>query len=197
LRDLGRQRFALDGTPTDCVLVAVHKILQKRPPDLVLSGVNDGGNLGEDVTYSGTVAAAMEAALLGLRAVALSQMRLPDNKPRFTVAERHAAEVLRKLAAVSWNRSALMNVNFPPCAPEEVSGLVACRQGSREQGTEVHEGHDPGGRPYLWIGSFLSDLTRDKNTDLAAVAAKSIAVTPLHLDLTHKASLKALAQALT
>ena len=192
LRQLGKQRYALDGTPTDCVLIAVKKLFKERPPDLVLSGVNDGGNLGEDVTYSGTVAAAMEGALLGLRSIALSQQRVPRGGPRFAVAERHAPGLVRKLAGFEWGRDLLINVNFPACAPDEVKGVVACRQGSRDLGSDIAEGEDPGGRPYLWIGSYRSDKTRHRNTDLAAVAGDAIAVTPLHLDLTHRAALKRL-----
>ena len=192
LRKLAPRRYALDGTPTDCVLIAAHKLFKERPPDLVLSGVNDGGNLGEDVTYSGTVAAAMEGCLLGLRAIALSQQRNPRGEPRFAVAERHAPEVIGKLAGFGWGRDMLINVNFPACAPEDVRGVVACKQGSRDLGSAIVEGADPGGRPYLWIGSYQSDVTRARNTDLAAVARDAIAVTPLHLDLTHRAALKRL-----
>ncbi len=190
LRKLGRRRYSIDGTPTDCVLIAAHKILAERPPDLVLSGVNDGGNLAEDVTYSGTVAAAMEAALLGMRAVALSQVRPPSGLARFTVAERFASEVLQNLAGLSWSKDLLVNVNFPACPPDRLSGTVVCRQGRRDEGTEVYEGHDPGGRPYLWIGNYQSDATRETETDLAAIANNAIAVTPLHLDLTHRATMK-------
>ena len=196
LRHLGPRRYALDGTPTDCVLVAAKQLFKDRPPDLVLSGVNDGGNLGEDVTYSGTVAAAMEASLLGFRAVALSQMRLPDGTPRLAVAEQHGPDVLRRLAAVDWPKQVLLNVNFPACAPDEIAGVVACRQGARESGSAVHEGSDPNGRRFLWIGNYQSDDTRERGTDLAAVARNGIAVTPLHLDLTHRASLKRLKEAL-
>ena len=191
-RKHGRRRFSVDGTPTDCVLVAHHHILAKRPPDLVLSGINHGGNLGEDVTYSGTVAAAMEAAILGLPAVAFSQLRQGDERITFATAERFAPDILRALAGISWSRDLLINVNFPPLPPERVTGVRPCRQGRRVTGTSVSEGKDPGGRPYLWIGNFQSDVSLDRDTDLAAIDEGAIAVTPLHLDLTHKASLKIL-----
>ena len=197
LRKLGPRRFSVDGTPTDCVLIAAHKVLAEHPPDLVLSGVNDGGNLAEDVTYSGTVAAAMEGALLGLRAVALSQVRPPSGPTRYGVAEQFAPAVLRDLAGSAWPKEVLMNINFPACAPEAVTGVVACRQGRRDVGTLVHDGQDPGGRPYLWIGNFQSDETRETKTDLAAIGQDAIAVTPLHLDLTHRATLKQIAAALS
>ncbi|MFQ6018867.1 MAG: 5'/3'-nucleotidase SurE [Kiloniellaceae bacterium] len=193
----GERRFSVDGTPTDCVLVAHHHIMAGRPPDIVLSGINHGGNLGEDVTYSGTVAAAMEAAILGLPAIALSQMRQGDEPVAWTTAERFAPDLLRNLASIPWSRDLLINVNFPPVPPERVTGVRPCRQGRRVKGTRVSEGTDPGGRRYIWIGSFLSDLSTERDTDLAVVDDGAIAVTPLHLDLTHKSSLKALSGVFT
>ena len=192
-RRLARRRYAVDGTPTDCVLIASLSILKDRPPDLVLSGINHGGNLGEDVTYSGTVAAAMEAALLGLHAVALSQPRPADGVINWATAETFAPVILRKLASMSWPRDVLINVNFPRVPPDKVTGSQPCRQGRRAGGTEIIDGVDPGGRPYLWIGDYGRDETTAKGTDLAAVAAGAISVTPLHLDLTHRRSLKQLA----
>lgn len=192
LRKQGRRRFSVDGTPTDCVLVACHHVLADRPPDLVLSGVNHGGNLGEDVTYSGTVAAAMEAAILGLPAVAFSQMRQSDGSVDWKTAERFAPDIVRRLATVKWPVDLLVNVNFPPLDPENVAGIRASRQGRREEGTTITEGVDPAGRSYLWIGNFMNDTSSDHDTDLAAIMEGAIAVTPLHLDLTHKTTLKRL-----
>ena len=189
VRKLGNRRFAMDGTPTDCVLVALRKIIKGRPPDLVLSGINPGANLGEDITYSGTVAAAMEAALLGVPAIALSQVRQPDQPIRWATAEHLAGGVVRKVTSVPWPRDVLMNINFPDLPPTEVKGVRVCRQGRRDEGTVVVEGHDPGGRPYVWIGSFLSDATSEQDTDLAVIDGGAVAVTPLHLDLTHSATL--------
>lgn len=191
-RKLGPRRYSVDGTPTDCVLVAHRHILRDHPPDLVLSGINHGGNLGEDITYSGTVAAAMEAAILGVRAVAFSQMRQGDRVKSWRTAERFAPQILRRLATISWPRDMLVNVNFPPLPPEEVAGLIPCRQGRRDEGTTISEGVDPAGRPYLWVGNFLSDASTGHDTDLAAIMEGGVAITPLHLDLTHKATLKAL-----
>jgi len=193
-RQLTRRRYSVDGTPTDCVLLAQHHILKDHPPDLVLSGINHGGNLGEDVTYSGTVAAAMEAAILGVRAVAFSQMRHDDQRIPFATAERYAPEILRALAKVPWRRDLLVNVNFPPVAPDEVTGIRPCRQGRRDEGTTVFEGVDPSGRSYVWIGNFLSDASSDHKTDLAAVMEGAVSVTPLHLDLTHRGTLKELSE---
>jgi len=189
-RRLGPRRFSVDGTPTDCVLIAHHMIMADSPPDLVLSGINDGGNLGEDVTYSGTVAATMEAALLGIPAIAFSQQRRADGVPRWKVAEKHLAEIVHRLAPLDWARDMLVNVNFPSVAPDEVTGIFVCRQGRRDQGTSVTEGEDPSGRRFVWIGGYQVDESRDKDTDLAVTARGGIAVTPLHLDLTHKGTMK-------
>jgi 5'-nucleotidase len=189
-RRLGPKRFSVDGTPTDCVLIAKHQIMADCQPDLVLSGINDGGNLGEDVTYSGTVAAAMEAALLGIRAIAFSQQRQPDGSVRWKVAEKHLPDIVRRLADIEWARDLLVNVNFPAVAPDDVTGIFVCRQGRRDQGTSVTEGEDPSGRRYVWIGGYQVDDSSDTDTDLAVTAKGGISVTPLHLDLTHAATMK-------
>ncbi len=192
-RELGPRRFTVDGTPTDCVLVAHRHILRDRAPDLVLSGINHGTNLGEDVTYSGTVAAAMEAAILGVPAVAFSQMRPLEGRIDWRTAEHFAPRILRRLAELPWPRDLLVNVNFPPLPPEQVQGVRPCRQGRRDEGTTIDEGVDPSGRPYLWLGNFLSDDSSDRGTDLTAITEGAIGVTPLHMDMTHKATLKKLA----
>jgi 5'-nucleotidase len=189
-RRLGPKRFSVDGTPTDCVLIAKHQIMADCQPDLVLSGINDGGNLGEDVTYSGTVAATMEAALLGIRAIAFSQQRQPDGSVRWKVAEKHLPDIVRRVAAMQWSKDLLVNVNFPAVAPEEVTGIFVCRQGRREQGTTVTEGADPSGRRFVWIGGYQADDSVDLDTDLAVTAKGGISVTPLHLDLTHRETMK-------
>jgi len=189
-RSMGPRRFAVDGTPTDCVLVALHRLIDDKPVDLVLSGVNHGANLGEDVTYSGTVAAAMEGALLGVRSIALSQMRDGDGVIHWSTAERYAPEVIRKLVTLPWPADVLVNINFPPCLPEGVNGIRSCRQGRRDNAIQVVEGRDPAGREYLWLGDYLRDSGSGSDTDLGAIVDGAIAVTPLHLDLTHGAMLE-------
>lgn len=189
-RRLGPKRFSVDGTPTDCVLIAYHQIMPDRRPDIVLSGINDGANLGEDVTYSGTVAATMEAALLGFRAIAFSQQRQPDGSTRWKVAERYLPDIVRRLAAMEWSKDLLINVNFPAVAPQDVTGIVVCRQGRRDQGTTVMEGEDPSGRRFVWIGGYQMDASSEADSDLAITANGGISVTPLHLDLTHRETMK-------
>ncbi len=192
VRRFGPRRLAVDGTPTDCVLVAQHQVLADRPADLVLSGINNGANLGEDVTYSGTIAAAMEGALLGVRAIAFSQLRNAGGSISWNTAERYGPDIIRKLMTIEWSNELLFNVNFPPRAPEQVCGVRLCRQGRRDTTIQIIEGRDPGGRDYLWLGDFANDETSQPDTDLAAIMDGAIAVTPLHLDLTHMATLKRL-----
>jgi len=195
VRRIKPRRFAVDGTPTDCVLLALNRLVPKRRPDLVLSGVNRGANLGEDVTYSGTIAAAMEATLLEIPAIALSQLR-EGTTIRWQAAERHAADVIRKLTSVQWPRGVLMNVNFPFAEASGGAEIRFVRQGRRAAGIEVVPAQDPLGRPYLWIGDFVSDDSVGPDTDLAATRAGAISVTPLHLDLTHSAMLRKLRKSL-
>lgn len=190
IRQLSRRRFAVDGTPTDAVLLAVTQILKKRPPDLVLSGINRGGNMGEDVTYSGTVAAAMEAALLGIPAIALSQHVPPGGNARWATAVAHSPEVLRRLAAASWPRSVFINVNFPDVEAEAVTGIRAAFQGRRKPGGAIVEGFDPAGRPYYWIATTRAFEEHALGSDLETVYGGGIAVSPMHLDLTHHATLR-------
>jgi 5'-nucleotidase len=192
LRELSPRRYAVDGTPTDCVMLAVHKIMLEGPPDLVLSGFNRGANMGEDVIYSGTVAAAMEAAILGLRAVALSQT-IENGKPvRWATAERWAPQVLKRLASASWPAGVFVNVNFPDEPARAVAGVEATRLGRRKLGDEIVEGRDPRGVPFFWIGGQRAEERHRRGTDLEAVARGAISVTPLHLDRTHGASLRSL-----
>lgn len=185
VRRLSGRRYAVDGTPTDCVLLAVNNIVKRRKPDLVLSGVNRGGNLGEDVTYSGTIAAAMEATLLGIPSIAFSQTRNGGLNVHWHTAEQHAPVVVRKLTSVPWAEGVLMNVNFPNRIASAVTGIRMVRQGRRIASISVVDIRDPVGRPYLWIGDFTSDEALEPDTDLAATRDGAIAVTPLHLDLTH------------
>ena len=190
IRKHGRRRFSVDGTPTDCVVVAQRKILKDRPADLVLSGVNRGANLGEDVIYSGTVAGAREAALLRCRAIAFSQHSAGRAVKDWKTAEHFAPDIVRRLMAEDWPDGVLFNVNFPPLPPDEVKGIRVGVQGRRASQSELKEIEGPYGRRFVWIGDFVDDLSPKPNSDLAIVADGAIAVTPLHIDNTHRASLK-------
>lgn len=196
VRHLSERRHAVTGTPTDCVLLAVHHLLKDRKPDILLSGVNRGGNLGEDVTYSGTIAAAMEGTLMGLPSIALSQCCSGDHPVKWHTAEDHAPALIRRLAAIGWPHGVLMNVNVPDRVAASVAGTRVVVQGQRAGGVSIIEQQDPRGRPICWIGDFASHHPLEENTDLWAVAHGYISVTPLHLDLTHQATCGPLAQAL-
>lgn len=189
---LGVRRYATSGTPTDCVLIAVKHIMEKRAPDLILSGVNRGANLGEDVIYSGTVAAALEGALLGIPAIAFSQVRKGNDVP-FKTAEAFAPDIVRRLVKLEWPKGVLMNVNFPPLPASQVKGIRVGPQGRRLTGTQVKFANDPFAREVLWIGDFLTDETDDPATDLGAIGDDMIAITPLQFDLTHKPILRSVA----
>jgi 5'-nucleotidase len=185
VRKLGPRRFAVDGTPTDCVLLAINSILREKRPTLMFSGINAGGNLGEDVTYSGTVAAAMEATLLDVPAIAFSQHYNDRNKIPWATASAHAGEVVRRLTALPWPRNTLINANFPDCAPDAVTGIVATAQGRRKIGDGLNERVDPRGRPYFWIGPVRDEAPSRPGTDLCAVTEGKVSLTPIFLDLTN------------
>ena len=184
IRNVGPKRFAVDGTPTDSVLLAINHILADRKPDLVLSGFNRGGNLGEDISYSGTVAAAMEATILGVPAVALSLIAENEDSAKWKTATAHFPRVIRGLASVGWPANVFINVNFPDVAAERVGGIRVTRQGRRKLGDELVERKDPRGRSYFWIGMMRMEDTGKRGTDLAAVNAGEISVTPVYLTLT-------------
>lgn len=193
VRKLSPRRFAVEGTPTDCVLLAVNQLIKGRKPDLVLSGVNRGANLGEDITYSGTVAAAMEATLLGIPAIAFSQSRHKQHV-YWTVAEHYIPEVIKKIRNMVWTEGVLLNVNFPHCPVQDVKGIRVAVQGLRIGAVQIEEVEDPTGRPYLWIGDFSNHAPQGKDSDLEAVQSHYISITPLHVDLTHYPTLKKLQQ---
>ena len=190
----GPQRFAVTGTPTDAVNLALRKLFADKAPDLVISGVNNGENLADDVTYSGTISAAMEGALAGIPAVALSQA-LRDAGHGFAAAEAWAAKVLAPLLDLQMAKRTVVNVNFPALPADRVRGIRVVRQGFHDYARgSLLEGTDPRGRPYYWFGLQDVEHTLDHGTDLEAVNEGYIAITPLQLDLTHHASIGSLAE---
>lgn len=196
LRRHDERRFSVTGTPTDAVMLALAHVMKDSPPDVIMSGINRGANLGEDVTYSGTVSAAMEGALAGVRSIALSQAYsregMGDTVP-FASAEAWASRVLEPLLAFETEPRTLINVNFPALPPDKVRGIHVCRQGIRDYGRlRIIERKDPRGYNYYWFGLGPMVETPGHSTDLEAVADGFISVTPLHLDLTHESSLDGL-----
>ena len=190
----GERRFSVTGTPTDAVNLGMRQLFADKGPDLVISGVNNGENLADDVTYSGTISAAMEAALAGIPAVAMSQA-LRDGGNGFAAAEAWAAKVLAPLLDLQMAKRTVINVNFPALPAAEVRGIRVVRQGFHDYARgSVVQGTDPRGRPYYWFGLHDIEHTLDHGTDLEAVSEGYVAVTPLQLDLTHHASIGALAE---
>ena len=184
-RRIGDKRYAVKGTPADCVLLAVWELMANCPPTVVLSGINHGENLGEDMTYSGTTGAAMEAAILGIRAIAVSQVRKIGGTPRFDVARQHGGRVLKELLSCDWEPGIVVNVNFPDVDPEQVTGVRLTALGRRRLGTfRPVAGADGRNVPYYWIKVSYDPGESVDGTDLAAMRDKAISVTPLQIDLT-------------
>lgn len=198
----GPKRFSVSGTPTDSVNLGLRKLFPDKMPDLVLSGVNAGENLADDITYSGTVSAAMEGALAGIPAIALSQaqrggVRLgapSGDDDAFSATRGWAAKVLSHLIDMQMAHRTLINVNFPALPASEVKGIRPARQGFHDyaRGALV-EATDPRGRPYYWFGLQDAEHTLDHGTDLEAIEEGYISITPLQLDLTHYAAIDTLA----
>jgi 5'-nucleotidase len=198
LRRLEERRFCVTGTPTDSVMMAVGHLMKEIQPDLVLSGVNRGANLADDITYSGTVSAAMEGALAGVRAIALSQVYaregMGDTVP-FDAATSWGERVLRPLIDAPFAPRTLVNVNFPALRADQVKGIRVVRQGFHDYGrARIDQRTDPRGYDYFWFGLRPMVQTPGHDTDIEAVADGYISVTPLQLDLTHIPSLAVLKQ---
>jgi 5'-nucleotidase len=187
LRPMEEKRFAVSGTPTDCVMMACLHILKDHVPDLVLSGVNWGSNLADDVTYSGTIAGAMEGCALNIPSIALSQCY--DEGDRHTIdwsaGETHGPATVAALVKAGWPAGTLINVNFPGCPADAVKGVKVVPQGKYDlQSTEIEERIDARQRAYYWIGLRRRKATPPDDTDVGAIYGNYISVTPLHLNLT-------------
>lgn len=205
LRQIAPRHFAIAGTPTDSVLMAVMQIMPDRRPDLVLSGINWGMNVAEDVTYSGTIAAAMEGTLLEIPSVALSthltpkdpsrqqppQLGEPERMAHWETPRRFAPDLIRRLLKIGWPEGNLMNINFPALGPDAISGIRVCPQGRRKIPEKLEKRHDPKGRPYYWIGGPSLEPFDDKpGADYMLLQKGYITVTPLQLDLTNYQALE-------
>ena len=204
MRELNKRHYAVKGTPTDCVIMGVRFLLRDQPPDLVLSGVNRGQNLADDVTYSGTVAGAIQGTLLGIRSVAMSLVCGPvdaaqDGRqpPIWETPMHHGAPLLRKLLDAGWPDGVVINVNYPNCEPGALKGTAATVQGLRDPGLlRIEDRFDTRGRAYYWVGIERSRAEPPQGSDLWAVRSNLISVTPLCLDYTDQKSRERLAAAL-
>ncbi|MEM6712627.1 MAG: 5'/3'-nucleotidase SurE [Pseudomonadota bacterium] len=198
LRQTGDRRFAVSGTPTDCVLMAIRHVMPQLP-DLILSGFNRGQNLAEDITYSGTVAAAIEGTLLGIKSIALSQAYsfAPDINPPYETGEALAPDIVRKLLDVSLPANTFININFPDRAPDAIEGVRVTQQGRRNVDfLDIEPRQDGRGRSYYWLSYTGNAPKPDTGSDLEAVRAGYVSVTPLAVDFTDYESLNAIRYAL-
>lgn len=186
MKQRDERHFAIKGTPTDCVLMGVHQLMTDRRPDILLTGINRGPNLAEDITYSGTASAAIEGALMGIPSVALSQIiKAYGQQVHWETSRAWAPRVIRTLLAMPWRPGIFVNVNFPGCPPEKVTGLRVTRQGVRPSGAfqpvrRVDERHVP----YYWIKATFPDGGHEHGNDLQAARDDEVSITPMQIDLT-------------
>lgn len=175
--------FAVDGTPTDCIILGVNKLLKERP-HLVISGINQGGNMGDDITYSGTVSAAMEGTILGIPSIAISLV-VKEHR-NYENAARFAKRLVEWIQTTPLPPDTLLNVNVPDMEKyEAIKGVAWTRQGKRVYNDSIDELVDPRGRKYYWIGGEpLEGIENDDDTDIGALSKGFISITPIHLDLT-------------
>ncbi len=190
LRAVGPQHFAVQGTPTDCVIMGVRRLFVDARPDLILSGVNRGQNVAEDVTYSGTIAAAMEGALLGIPSIALSQSYGgARDRVEWDCAETLGPWVVERILAAGVPEGMLVNVNFPACAAAKATGFAVTRQGRRDtELMQIEERRDGRVIPYYWLMFKRGGFEPGVGTDIEALAAGKVSITPLNLNLTDEAT---------
>jgi 5'-nucleotidase len=191
VRELDKDIYSIDGTPMDCVTIGIGKILADKP-DLLISGINPGANLGDDVSYSGTVSAAIEATMLGIPSIALS-LALSDEGPLYYET---AADFGVKLASLLLERGlpqdTLLNVNVPNTTSDKIAGVTFTRRGRRLYEDAIKETFDPWGRKHYWIGGGTPSFDAGEDTDSAAISVNKISITPMHLDPTNYEALRIL-----
>lgn len=185
--------YSLNGTPTDCVAIGISKILAS-PPDLIISGINNGPNLGDDITYSGTVAAAMEGTIYNIPSIAISINAMNGEEPMFDTAARVAADMARRVLKDHLPYDTLININVPNIPYEDIRGMRFTRQGRRVYDGAIQDSFSPWGENYYWIGGGTPYWEHADDTDMQAVTEGYISVTPLHLDLTNYNALKLISE---
>ena len=188
VRKIDENRYSINGTPTDCVTIGIGKILPQKP-DLVISGINPGANLGDDISYSGTVSAAIEATMLGIPSMAISLAAESE-----TLYYETAAAFIQRLAQIilakGLPRDTLLNVNVPNIPSERIAGIAFTRRGRRLYDDAIKETYDPWGRKHYWIGGGTPSFDAGEDTDSAAISVNKISITPMHLDPTNYEALK-------
>ncbi len=177
------KEYTVDGTPTDCVLVAVHGLMKDNLPELIISGINHGPNMGEDVTYSGTVAAAFEGTILGIRSIAISLVGREDLK--FDSAKIFISSFVKFLKELELLQETILNINVPSLSPSDIKGISITKLGKRIYRDDIIRNVDPRGRYYYWIGGDAPIWENIQGTDFEAIEKQRISITPLHLDFTY------------
>ena len=192
VRELDKDVYSIDGTPTDCVTIGIGKILPEKP-DLLISGINPGANLGDDVSYSGTVSAAIEATMLGIPSIAVSLAA--DSEPyHYETAGAFIATLAQIILKKGLPKDTLLNVNIPNTTIQDIEGVVFTRRGRRLYEDAIKETFDPWGRKHYWIGGGTPSWDSGEDTDSAAISVNKISITPMHLDPTNYEALKFLRQ---
>ena len=191
VEQLKERVFSINGTPTDCVAVGVNKILPLRPL-FIVSGINKGANLGDDITYSGTVSAAIESTIMGIPAFAVSLVlqKQPSSHAHFETAAEIAAEIGRYILVHSLPYDTLLNVNIPDVPLNSINGIKLTRQGKRIYDDSIKETFDPHGQKHYWIGGGNPYWEHGEDTDMQAIQDNYVSITPVHLDLTNYDALK-------
>lgn len=192
MREVAEKRYVVRGTPTDCMILALRKILKDNPPDYVLSGVNNGENIGNSITMSGTIGAVMQSTLQGFKSVALSQVSMEAMSADWSVAENYGERVLKKIFSQDWAPNTLYNVNFPHVKAHGVKGIRVLRHGRRTLMGDMVETIDPHGFPYYWVGVLHTEQNPPEDTDLWGAKNGYITITPIQMDLTNYKALEEL-----
>lgn len=194
-REIGERAYAVRGTPADCVIMGVRHVLKDKAPDLILSGINHGSNLAEDVSYSGTIAGAREGTLVGIRSIAMSLTIGwdPEGRQHWKTALEYGPGIVERLLSETWAPGVLMNINYPDRAPDDVAGIAVTHQGRRDQGgLDIERRQDPWGEPYFWFAFERRRQDPPAGSDLRAIADGFISVTPLSMDATHYSTAEAM-----
>jgi len=184
VKEIKERWFSVNGTPTDCVNVALNGFLEEKRPDLIISGINIGTNLGDDVTYSGTLAAAMEGTLLGVSSIAISQDCEENDSTDFELAQKAIFFLGEKILKEKLPPRVFLNVNIPNISTKDFNGFKITNQGKRVYGDKIVKRQDPRGIDYFWIGGDKLNSENEPNTDFVAIESNHISITPLNLDLT-------------
>ena len=194
LREVGKKRYAVSGTPTDCVLLALKEVMPKtKQPGLILSGINRGSNAADDVTYSGTIAAAMEGTILNVPSIALSQLCHDRNEIDWKTAKHYAPDLIRRIVKAGWPATTLININFPELTPGKVKGIRVCPQGKRKVGISIAGRQDPKGRPYYWLGGERDNTADKPGVDVDLLYKGYITITPISMEMTDYKTMEKLA----